>query len=272
MIFRRALRPGVAADADALFAAANPEPAVLLAHHRALFVEQSRKRMGLSAGTLTKNDPSLSTGAVPSTTAWPDASCVSSRTGAGVVFKIAVARLARIERQQVGVVPIVQRRGMMLGPVARSKQNRFDEILAGSASAGSVASRGFDAGAASTISARSARRGCRRARSRAMRRKASQQLRPHSRRAERRLRASCASGEVKRASDAPCVKTTSPRRVAVHPSAERRDRSGTTRLRNHRSRPGTAPASTPGAERESGFKQNAPVGQNIGGNARWPGM
>ncbi len=56
---------------------------------------------------------------------------------------------------------------------------------------------------------------------------------------------SCANGEVKRAREAPCVKTTSPDASWCRPSARGRDRSGTTPHPSHRHTPDTSPASIP---------------------------
>src|ERR1035437_9403343 len=52
-ILRRALRSHMAAHADALFAAADPEPSVFLPHHRALAIQQ-RKTNRLVCGSLHK--------------------------------------------------------------------------------------------------------------------------------------------------------------------------------------------------------------------------
>ena len=63
-ILRRALRSRVAANANALLAAPDPEPSMLLPNHRALRIQQ-RKPDRFVSGVFTKKEPSLSTGAVP---------------------------------------------------------------------------------------------------------------------------------------------------------------------------------------------------------------
>ena len=86
-ILRRALGPRVAAGADALLAAANPEPAMLLPHDRALCIEQCKANrpvgwclhkegaIGLHRRSAVRQPRGLAE------------SSVSSRTDAGGVFK-----------------------------------------------------------------------------------------------------------------------------------------------------------------------------------------
>ena len=100
----------------------------------------------------------------------------------------------------------------------------------------------------------------------AMRPKPSPQSRPHIPRAAQVTRSSCASGEVNRASESPCVNTTSPEANCFppHRARLRRDRSDKTPLPTRPHKPGTFPASIL-TQRKSGFKQNAPIRQHIRG-------
>ena len=126
----RTVRAGVTANAVTLFAAANPEPAVFLARTTDPNASSSANRIARSAGVRTKKEPSRSTGAVPITTAWPSASIVSSRTCAGAVFKIAFARIAARRAPSCRIAPVVQPRGMPLGPRPRRHDHRLNKIRA----------------------------------------------------------------------------------------------------------------------------------------------
>src|ERR1700733_8226042 len=127
-ILRCALRARVAADADALFSSARPEPAVLLTQDSAVPIEQSEAN-GSVAGHLNE------IGAILLDWRGAHRRCAALRVlslksdGNRSALQSPVARKARIESQQIGVVPGMESRWMAFGPGARSNQYRFDEVL-----------------------------------------------------------------------------------------------------------------------------------------------
>ncbi len=101
----------------------------------------AQTELAVSPGTFTKNEPSCSTGAVPIATALPVGVLHLNAHRCGRSFHCPVARKARIQRQQICIVPWVQPRRMPIRRCARRNQNGLDEILIRSRPARSPAPR-----------------------------------------------------------------------------------------------------------------------------------
>ena len=125
MVFGGAFGAGVAAYADALFAAANPEPAVLLANYFAFLIEEGEADGFVGGGLHEEGTVGLDGGG---------ADCDGMALGVegleadlrGGDFQIAFAGLAGIEGEQIGVGPIVKAGRMALGARARGDDNWID--------------------------------------------------------------------------------------------------------------------------------------------------
>ena len=168
------------------------------------FASSSTNRIARSAGAFTKNDPSASTGAAPIATACPSASWVSSRT--------VQARPSARHREKCAhpgpanshnpshVEPKDGASAARAQPRLRARSGFLQGGSAESASPLRLVSR-----ASGQIS-----HSLNRAYSPATRPKRSPQSHLHNSPRGAATRSSCASGEVNRASDAPCVNTTSP--------------------------------------------------------------
>ncbi len=220
--------------------------------------------MAWSAGAFTKNDPSASTGAVPIATALTGCVLRLQPDRAGVALQRAVARNARIQRQQVCVVPVVQCGRMSPGPLARRKHAparpgcrrlRASTVSSDGSSLASTAfsanfaaaeSRALTSHAPEAVSAIAAR---------VIGTWSSDPLFMRQRRSKSRQRRTVREHHI-----AGCELLAAP---APALARWRDDRSDTTPRPSHRNTPETAPASCSDTKRKSGFEQDAPIRQHI---------